>query len=119
MQCGQEDLRKNFQLIDINKDIGLDIPFALNLSTSATISLYSPLFWDNPTFGGAVSVDVKCIKPPCGKKKPSLPSPPSPPSQPSPPSPPQKGLPIPVIIGISVGVIATILILILFFDINT
>ena len=103
---------QNFQLLDINKDIGLDIPFALNSTTSESISLYSPLFWDNPTFGGAVSVDVKCIKPPCGKKIPSPPSPPSP-ATPSPSPQSKKGLPIPVIIGISIGVISTILILIL------
>ena len=136
---------QNFQLMDINKDIGLDIPFAIDLSTSTTISLYSPLFWNNPTFGGAVSVDVKCKNPPCGRKirpapKPPAPGPPAPgppapapgppapaPGPPAPapspgyktPSPkpapiiPQKGLPVPVIIGISIGVISIILILIL------
>ena len=114
---------QNFQLIGINKDIGLDIPFSMNLMTSSSISLYNPIFWDNPTFGGAVSVDVKCENPPCKKDIiPPKPTPtnyitpkPTPPNYitPTPTPKPSKGLPIPVIIGISVGVISTILILIL------
>ena len=122
-----------FQFHAVNKDIGLDIPFSINLTTNTTMSLFSALSWDIPTFGGAVSIDAKCaqkggcpIVPPYNTSHvivvpssgPSPPKPtPTPPPKPTPTPPPkptpQKGLSTTVIIGISIGVISTILILIL------
>ena len=102
-----------FAQMEINKDIGLDIPYATS-ADNTQISLYSPLFWSNPTFGGALICNTQCVS-----KSPST-------CVPAPPPAPQKrpdlgfsifnlsqGASIGVLVGIIVGIIFIIVLIVL------